>query len=54
MAEPKSKDDKYSDDEAERRLQAALRGSRITGHKQMTDLQKKKAPKKAKREKPGK
>jgi hypothetical protein len=49
----KSSDDKYSDEEAERRLAAALRGSRITGHKPMSDLPKKRTAKKAKK-KPGK
>ena len=40
--------EKYSDEEAERRLVAALRGSRITGHKPMKDKPKvEKAPKKA-------
>jgi hypothetical protein len=39
----------YTKEEAEKRLQAALRGSRITGHKPMSDLPKKrKAAKKAK------
>ncbi len=49
----KNSDDQYTDAEAERRLQAALRGSRITGHKRMIDVQKKRMPKKAKK-KPGK
>jgi hypothetical protein len=41
------KNDQFSGAEAEKRLQAALRGSRVTGHKQMTDIPKKKAkPKK--------
>jgi hypothetical protein len=30
--------DEYSDEEAEKQLQAALPGSRITGHKQTTDI----------------
>jgi hypothetical protein len=38
--------EKFSDEEAERRLVAALRGSRITGHKPMKDKPKK-ATKKA-------
>ncbi|QWG23614.1 hypothetical protein KMZ93_01285 [Bradyrhizobium sediminis] len=50
---PEKSEDQYSDEEAERRLVAALRGSRITGHKQMVDLQKKRMPKKAKK-RPGK
>jgi hypothetical protein len=52
MAEPKSKE-RYSDEVAEQRLQAALRGARVTGHKQMVDVQKKRMPKRAKK-KPGK
>ena len=39
----KKDNDQYSDEEAERRLEAALRGSRITGHKQMADIPKKRA-----------
>jgi len=39
----KKNSDQFSGAEAEKRLQAALRGSRITGHKQMTDIPKKKA-----------
>jgi hypothetical protein len=39
----KTSDDQYSDEEAERRLVAALRGARITGHKPMSDLPKKRA-----------
>jgi hypothetical protein len=38
----KKPDDQYSAEESERRLAAALRGSRITGHKPMTDIPKKK------------
>jgi hypothetical protein len=38
----------YTKEEAEKRLQAALRGSRITGHKPMSDLPKKRAAKKTK------
>jgi hypothetical protein len=34
--------DQYSGEEAERRLAAALRGSRVAGHKPMTDIPKKK------------
>jgi hypothetical protein len=37
----KKSDDEYSVAESEWRLQAALRGSRITGHKPMTDIPKK-------------
>lgn len=52
---PKPSDDKYSDEEAERRLAAALRGSRVTGHKPMANLPKKREAKKAKpKKKPGK
>jgi hypothetical protein len=44
----KETSDQYSDEEAERRLVAALRGSRITGHKPMKDKPKaKKAAKKS-------
>jgi hypothetical protein len=46
----KNSDDKYSDEEAERRLVAALRGSRITGHKPMKDKPKKAT--KARKKKP--
>ena len=45
----KKSNDQYGDEEAERRLVVALRGSRITGHKQMADMQKKRMPKKAKK-----
>jgi hypothetical protein len=38
---PKKEQEQYSDEEAERRLVAALRGSRISGHKQMADIPKK-------------
>jgi hypothetical protein len=41
----KKSDDTYSDEEAERRLVAALRGSKITGHKPMSDLPKKRPAK---------
>jgi hypothetical protein len=45
----------YGDEEAERRLVAALRGSRVTGHKQMADIPKKRETKKANpKKKPGK
>jgi hypothetical protein len=45
----------YTKEEAERRLVAALRGSRITGHKPMTDIPKKRVVKKTKpKKKPGK
>lgn len=49
----KKNDDQFSDAEAEKRLQAALRGSRVTGHKQMTDIPKKKTKAKPQK-KPGK
>jgi hypothetical protein len=39
-------EDQYSEEEAERRLVAALRGSRITGHKPMKDKPKAKKTKK--------
>lgn len=44
----------YSDAEAEKRLQAALRGSRVTGHKPMADIPKKRAVKKPKTKKASK
>ena len=45
----------YSAKEASERFVAALRGSRVTGHKPMTDIPKKRAVKKAKVKKiPGK
>jgi hypothetical protein len=46
----KSKDG-FTEKEKEDRLQAALRGSRVTGHKPMTDIPKKKTKTK---KKPGK
>jgi hypothetical protein len=45
MARSQKSDDQYSDEEAERRLVAALRGARIAGHKPMESLIKKKAKK---------
>ncbi|MHB8268785.1 hypothetical protein [Bradyrhizobium sp.] len=36
----------YTKEEAEKRLQAALRGSRVTGHKPMSDIPKKPSAKK--------
>jgi hypothetical protein len=42
----KEKSDEFPPDEAERRLVAALRGSRITGHKPMKDKPKKRSIKK--------
>jgi hypothetical protein len=44
----KEKPDEFPPEEAERRLVAALRGSRVTGHKPMTDIPKKIAAKKTK------
>jgi hypothetical protein len=38
--------DSYSDKEAKERFEAALRGARITGHKPMTDIPKKRGAKK--------
>jgi hypothetical protein len=46
----KRDNDQYSDEEAERRLVAALRGARLAGHTPM----KPKAPKAAKKTKPKK
>jgi len=37
----KKKDDEFSPAETKRRFDAALRGARIAGHKQMKDLPKK-------------
>jgi hypothetical protein len=34
----KKSEDQYSPDEAEKRLQMALRGARITGHKPMSEM----------------
>jgi hypothetical protein len=45
----KKSNDQYSEEEAERRLVTALRGSRITGHKPMSDLPKKRTAKKRKK-----
>jgi hypothetical protein len=39
---------RYGPKEAAERFVAALRGSRVTGHKPMTDIPKKRAVKKAK------
>ena len=41
----------YTEEEAEKRLQAALRGARITGHKPMSDIPKKRVAKKTKSKK---
>lgn len=47
--------DHFSPKEAADRFVAALRGSRVTGHKQMADIPKKRAVKRAKpKKKPGK
>jgi hypothetical protein len=35
---PKQAQDQYPPDEAEKRLQMALRGARITGHKPMSEM----------------
>jgi hypothetical protein len=42
--------DQYGDHEAKRRLEAALRGARIAGHKSMKDM----SPKRPKKRKPRK
>jgi hypothetical protein len=50
MPRETSKDsDKFSPKEVERRFEAALRGARIAGHKQMKDITKKSAAKRKKR-----
>jgi hypothetical protein len=36
-------DDKYSEEEAQRRLEAALRGARVAGHKPMKNMTPKRA-----------
>jgi hypothetical protein len=55
MAMAKDSDDRYSAKEAAERFVAALRGSRATGHKPMTDIPKKRVAKKTSpKEKPGK
>jgi hypothetical protein len=47
--------EQYEGEEAKARFEAALRGARITGHKPMTDIPKKRVVKKTKpRKKPGK
>ncbi len=48
--------DEYSENEAKARFEAALRGARITGHKPMTDIAKKRVANKskAKKQKPTK
>jgi hypothetical protein len=35
---PKNQDDQYSDEEAKRRFEAALRGAREVGHEAMKDI----------------
>jgi hypothetical protein len=47
----KPSDDSFSEQEAARRLEAALRGARVAGHKTMGDLAKKKSPPKKTRSK---
>jgi len=47
----KKPDDQYSQEEAEKRFEAALRGARVTGHKPMKDIP---AKPKASRKKPRK
>jgi hypothetical protein len=44
----KQQSDTYTEKEAKARFEAALRGARITGHKPMTDIPKKRAAKKTK------
>jgi hypothetical protein len=48
----KSSDDKFDKKEAKARFEAALRGARVTGHKPMADIPKKKKTATAKRRKP--
>ncbi|MGE0062873.1 MAG: hypothetical protein AB7T86_12450 [Xanthobacteraceae bacterium] len=55
----KKSDDNFSDNETKRRMEAALRGARVTGHKAMSDISPKrnlgKVAKKSKaKKKPGK
>jgi hypothetical protein len=55
MAQKASNDDQFDKKEAKARFEAALRGARITGHKPMTDIPKKRVAKKSKpKERPGK
>jgi hypothetical protein len=44
----KSDDEQYSPEESRKRLEAALRGARIAGHKPMADIPKKRVAKKKK------
>jgi len=45
----KADDGKYSAEEAQHRLEAALRGARIAGHKSMDDIRGKRPEKPAKK-----
>ena len=38
MAKPIQNDEQYSEEEAQRRLEAALRGARIVGHKHQSEM----------------
>jgi hypothetical protein len=48
MARERNKTDQYTDEEARRRFEAALRGAREVGHEQMKDI----PPKAGKKERP--
>ena len=48
MSKPKKDDDPYDPVEGQRRFEAALRGARMTGHKPLSDIVKKRQDKKAK------
>jgi hypothetical protein len=48
---PLKKKDQFSEREAKARFEAALRGARITGHKPMTDIPKKRVANKPKTKK---
>jgi hypothetical protein len=43
MTSAQRADDKYSEEEAQRRLEAALRGARLAGHKPMKSMTPKRA-----------
>jgi hypothetical protein len=46
MPKAKDQDDKFSPEETERRVEAAIRGARIAGHKSQDEMKIGKSPKK--------
>lgn len=47
-------DEKFSDDETQRRFEAALRGARVTGHKPMSEISPKLTKLRKRKKKPSK